>query len=415
MKALCILTVGLSVSLFGQEWTRFRGPNGTGISQEKAIPTQLSEVNLSWKVELPGMGHSSPVLWGEKIFLTTTGDDGGISALCVDANDGRTVWRKDFALKPFQKHKFNTFASSTPAVDSERVYIHYTEPGRYMLAALDHGGKMLWERDFGPYYSQHGSGTSPIIHDGLVIIGNEQGDSNPRAKSFIVAVDAKDGKTVWETARESSSAAYSTPCLYEKDGKAALIFNSEGHGIYALNPTDGKVLWDYPKAFDKRSVSSPVVAGDIIFGSCGSGGGGNYVAAIKAGNVLKGIAPKLTYTIKKSAPYVPTPVAREGLAWLWSDSGILTCIEAETGEVRYQERVGGNFFGSPIWVEGRLYAVSTSGEVVVVEASDTFKVLHRYPLNELCHTTPAVALGKMFIRTEKHLWCFGGPKAPERS
>jgi outer membrane protein assembly factor BamB len=114
--------------------------------------------------------------------------------------------------------------------------------------------------------------------------------------------------------------------------------------------------------------------------------------------------------MKKSAPYVPTGVAVGDLAWLWSDSGILTCLHAPTGEIRYQERVGGNFFGSPVWVDGRLYCVSTSGEIVVVEASDAFKVLHRYSLNELCHSTPAVALGHLFIRTEKHLWSIGGAK-----
>ena len=415
MKVVSILAFVLSVGIAsGQEWTRFRGPNGSGVSAEKSIPTHLSDAHVRWKVELPGVGHSSPVLWGEKVFITTTGDnEGGISALCLDAKDGRTIWKKDFPLRPFQRHKFNSFASSTPAVDAERVYILYNEPGRFILAALDHSGKLVWERDFGAFLSQHGSAISPMVHEGMVIVGNEQGDSNSikenaRAKSFIVAVNAKDGKTVWQTPRETLSVAYSTPCVFEKDGKTALIFNSEAHGIYAVNPSDGKVLWGVDKAFDKRCVSSPVVAGDIILGSCGSGGGGSFVTAVKA--PTNGGEPTLAYHARKSAPYVPTPVAVGGLAWLWSDAGVLTCIDVKSGEAKYVERVGGNFFGSPIWVDGRLFAVSTSGELAVVEASDTFKVLHRFPLGELCHTTPAVALGRMFVRTEKHLWCFGGPK-----
>jgi outer membrane protein assembly factor BamB len=419
MKVVSILAFVLSLGIAsGQEWVRFRGPNGSGISAEKSIPTHLSDAHVSWKVELPGVGHSSPVLWGEKVFITTTGDDqGGISVLCLEAKDGRTIWKKDFPLTPFQRHKFNSFASSTPAVDAERVYVLYNEPGRFILAALDHDGKLVWERDFGPFLSQHGSAISPIVHDGMVIVGNEQGDSNSirenaRAKSFIVAVNAKDGKTVWQTPRETLSVAYSTPCVFEKDGKAALIFNSEAHGIYAVNPSDGKVLWEYRKAFDKRSVSSPVVAGDIILGSCGSGGGGSFLTAVKA--PMNGGEPTLAYNVRKSAPYVPTPVVVGGLAWLWSDAGVLTCIDVKTGEAKYVERVGGNFFGSPIWVDGRLFAVSTSGEMVVVEAGDTFKVLHRFPLGELCHTTPAVAVGRMFVRTEKHLWCFGGPKPAKR-
>ena len=217
---------------------------------------------------------------------------------------------------------------------------------------------------------------------------------------------------MWQTPRETLSVAYSTPCVFEQDGKTALIFNSEAHGIYAVNPSDGKVLWEFDKAFDKRSVSSPVVAGDIILGSCGSGGGGSFVTAVKAPRNVG--VPAVAYQVRKSAPYVPTPVAVGNLAWLWSDAGVLTCIDVKSGEAKYVERVGGNFFGSPIWVDGRLFAVSTSGELVVVEASETFKVLHRLPLGELCHTTPAVALGRMFVRTEKHLWCFGGPKPANR-
>ena len=399
-----------------QEWSRFRGPNGTGISHAKTIPTAIGAADLRWKVELPGTGHSSPVLWGEQIFLTSTADQaGGISVLCLDANDGSLLWRQDFAHTPFARHQFNSFASSTPAVDAERVYVVWNEPEHYLLSALDHKGKLLWQRDFGAFVSQHGCGISPIVYDGKVILGNEQ-DSEKFVKevprtgtSFVVAVDTKTGRTIWQTPRQSAVVAYSTPCVYQPKGaKPALIFDSQGHGIYALNPEDGKLLWSYEQAFDKRCVSSPLLAGDIILGSCGTGGGGSFVTAIKAGDAKAGRSPELAYQIKKSAPYVPTGIAVGDRVWLWSDAGILTCLESATGVIRYQERVGGNFFGSPVWVEGRLFCVSTSGELVVAEASDKFNVLHRYALNELCHTTPAVALGRMFIRTEKHLWSFGG-------
>jgi outer membrane protein assembly factor BamB len=411
LLGLCFLALAASA----QEWTRFRGPNGTGISQAKTIPTEISNAHLRWKAELPGMGHSSPVLWGDRVFLTTTGDSaGGISVLCLDANDGRTLWRKDFSLNPFPRHKFNSFASSTPAVDEDKVYVVWNELAHYMLAALDHNGRVVWQRDLGPFLSQHGCGISPMVYNGKVFVGNEQGDSNSvpankDAKSFLVAVDAKDGKTVWQTPRTTLSAAYSTPCVYEpKDGKSALIFNSEAHGISALDPDTGKVLWSFEKAFDKRSVSSPVISGDLIFGSCGSGGGGNFVTAVKAPKA--GRVPELAYNMKKSANYVVTPVVYGDLAWFWSDGGILTCVQAKTGDIRYQERVGGNFFGSPVWIDGRLFAVSTSGELVVVPATDQFKVLHRYNLGELCHSTPAVAREQLLIRTENHLWCFAGTK-----
>jgi len=409
---------GCTLNLQAQEWSRFRGPNGTGVSQTRTVPTRISDGDINWKVELPGTGHSSPVLWGERIFLTSTGDkSGGLSVLCLDAQDGRQLWRRDFSLTPFSRHKFNSFASSTPAVDAERVYVVWNEPEHYMLAALDHSGKTIWQRDFGPFVSQHGCGISPIVYKDKVILGNEQDDmkfvkeQTRSGKSFVVAVDAKTGKTLWQTPRNSAVVAYSTPCVYDpKDGKPALIFNSQGHGIYALDPDTGKILWEYDQAFDKRSVSSPFIAGNIIFGSCGAGGGGNFVTAIKAGDATAGRKAELAYQIKKSAPYVPTGVVVGDLAWLWSDGGIVTCIDTATGNIRYQERVGGNFFGSPVWVDGRLFCVSTSGELVVLEASDKFNVLHRHPLNELCHSTPAVALGRMFIRTEQHLFSLGGAR-----
>lgn len=402
-----------------QEWTRFRGPNGTGISHTKTIPTNISDADLNWKIDLPGVGHSSPVLWGDRLFLTSTGDKaGGIFVLCFDATKGRLLWRRDFSLTPFARHKFNSFASSTPAVDAERVYVVWNEPEHYVLAALDHQGQTVWQRDFGPFVSQHGCGISPILYQDKVILGSEQDDvklvpEHPRSgESFVVAVDKKTGHTVWRTPRRSAVVAYSTPCVYEpKAGPAALVFNSQGQGIYGLDPQTGQPLWDYEQAFDKRSVSSPLIAGDLILGSCGSGGGGNFVTAIKpGGGAAEHAKAELVYQMKKSAPYVPTGIALGNRVWLWSDGGMLTCLEAPTGQIRYQERVGGNFFGSPVWIDGRLFCVSTSGELVIAEARDTFKVLHRYNLNELCHTTPAVALGRLFIRTESHLWSFGGPK-----
>jgi outer membrane protein assembly factor BamB len=410
----------LGAELPAQEWTRFRGPNGTGVSHAMTIPTNLTAGDVNWKIELPGVGHSSPVLWGDRIFLTCTGDDaGGLTVLCLSATDGKLLWRRDFPLAPFTRHKFNSFASATPAVTASAVYVVWNEPEHYFLTALDHNGEKIWQRDFGPFVSQHACGISPIVFGDKVILGGEQDGqefvpkTDRSGKSFIAAVDAKTGALIWQTPRRSVVVAYSTPCVREAgDGRRSLIFNSQGHGIYAVDPDTGRVLWDYEQAFGKRSVSSPFIAGDIIFGSCGSGGGGNYVVAIKAGDSVASGKPELAYEMKKSAPYVPTGVAVGDLAWLWSDGGILTCIHAPTGEIRYQERVGGNFFGSPVWVDGRLFCVSTTGELAIVEASDKFKVLHRFPLEELCHSTPAVSGGRLYIRTEKHLFSLGGEKTP---
>jgi len=423
LQTTIVITIAFTVCALrgaAQEWPRFRGPNGTGISHVKTVPSKITDSDINWKVELPGTGHSSPVLWGERIFLTTTGDkSGGISVLCLSVNAGRLLWRRDYSLTPFARHQFNSFATSTPAVDGERVYVVWNEPEHFRLAALNHDGELAWQRDFGPFVSQHGCGISPIVFENKVILGNEQDDakvvkeSTRSGKSFVVAVDATTGKTLWQTPRRSAVVSYSTPCVYEPEGgKSELIFSSQGHGIYAVDPDSGKVLWNYEQAFDKRAVSSPIIAGDIILGSCGSGGGGSFVTAVKVGDARAGRNPELAYQMKKSAPYVPTGITAGGLVWLWSDGGIVTCLDAATGSVRYQERVGGNYFGSPVLVDGRLFCVSTAGELVVVEASDRFNVLHRYPLNELCHSSPAVALGRMFVHTERHLISLGGAKQP---
>lgn len=417
LLSLLAALVACNAPLHAQEWARFRGPNGTGISEAKTIPTKVGDADINWKIELPGSGHSSPVLWGDRIFLTTTeGQQGGISVLCYDAKSGKQLWKSDFALPASHRHKFNSLASSTPAVDAERVYVLWDDPQHFVLTALDHAGKQVWQRDFGPYVSQHGCGGSPMVYEGKVYLSNEQ-ESAAQTKgpvdgvSSILAVDAKTGKTIWQTSRSTETAAYTTPCVYTPaGGKPQILFHSQAHGMYGVEPDSGKVLWQYEQAFDKRSCSSPLIAGDLILGSCGSGGGGNYVVAIKPGDPAKKTDATLAYEMKKSAPYVPTGIVKGDLAWLWSDGGILTCLHTPTGEVRFQERVGGNFFGSPVWVDGRLFCVSTAGELVVVEAADKFNVLHRHALGELCHTTPAVAGGKMYIRTERHLLSLGGSK-----
>ena len=390
-----------------QEWTRFRGPNGSGLSDAKTIPTTWTEKDINWKTPLPGAGHSSPAVWGDKIFLTTgDGQAGRIDALCLSAADGRVVWQKTFPFTAFPKHNYNSFASSSPAVDAQRVYICWSVPARCTLLALDHQGKMIWEKDLGPFVSQHGNGSSPILYRDKVILGNEQD-----GESFLIAVDAATGETRWKTSRKTAEAAYSTPCVFQpKDGQPELIFNSHAHGISALNPDNGKVLWEFASAFDKRSISSPLIAAGLIIGSCGSGGGGNILVAVRPGDAAGARKPELACSIRRSAPYVPTSICVDEHLFLWSDAGIVSCVMAATGEVKWQERVGGDFFGSPVCVDGRLFCVSSRGEVVVVEASDHFKLLAKNPLGELTHSTPAVAGGRMYIHTSKHLISIGGAK-----
>jgi outer membrane protein assembly factor BamB len=242
------------------------------------------------------------------------------------------------------------------------------------------------------------------VYQDKVVLANEQD-----GESFLVAVDAATGEVRWKRPRKTTQAAYSTPCLYQpKDGKPELIFNSQSHGISAIDPDNGNVLWEFEKAFDKRSVSSPVVAGDLIIGSCGSGGGGNFLVAIRPGDIAKSKPPELAYSIKRAAPYVPTSISLGDLLFLWGDGGIVSCVQASSGEIKWQERVGGDYFGSPVCIDGKLYCVSSRGEVVVIEASEHFKLLAKNSLGEQTHSTPAVAGGRMYIHTIRHLVSIGG-------
>jgi len=410
-SALAILITLLAFQLASaQEWTRFRGPNGTGISPAKTIPVRWTEEDHNWKVSLPGIGHSSPVLWGDRVYVTSADKKTARQyVLCLGVADGQVVWRREFESDPYRQHRFNCFASSTPPVDADRLYVCSTSDKAVVLRALDRRtGKDVWRRDLGPFDSNHGAGTSPMLWGELLVLTNDQ-----QGESFIIALDRKTGDVRWKTKRRTATkgTSYGTPCVRKiADGREELILLSRFHGVTGIEPSTGKVLWEIDSVFDKRNVSSPVLAGDLIIGSCGSGGGGNYLVAVTPGAAKKQAEPRLVYKITKSAPYVPTSVAYEDLLFLWSDDGIATCIESATGKELWRQRIGGKFFASPLWVDGRLYCISHDGEVVVLAASREFKELARISLGEGSYATPAIADGRMYLRTFSHLISIGGEK-----
>lgn len=415
------LFVSLLIGVFfpsparSQEWTRFRGPNGTGLSDAKTVPFKWEERDYNWKVELPAAGHSSPVLWGNKIFLTGADNEKTATrtVFCLNAVDGKVLWSQSHDSQVHGKHQLNSFASPTAAVDKDHAYFVWSAPEEYTLLALDHDGKEVWRRNLGPFVTKHTSGSSPIVFENLVVLSGDQ-EIEGGGKSFIIAVDRKTGETQWQIERQTGVMAFSTPCVYRlNEGPAELIFNSTSHGIFAVNPLNGHADWEVGKLFDKRSVSSPVVIsganhGDLILGSCGSGAGGNYLVAVHPGSVNQPDSGRLAYKVEKIAPYVPTPIAKGELLFLWSDSGIVSCLHSLSGEVIWRERVGGTFYGSPICVNDRLYCVSTDGDVVVVSASKKFELFAKNPLGEVSHSTPAVGGGRLYLRTYQHLVSIGG-------
>ncbi len=396
---LATLLVGPASS---QDWTRFRGPNGTGVSEASTVPTAWTEADYNWRVELKGIGHSAPVIWEDRIFVTSADEATALRhVLCLAVSDGRVLWQRDFPSEVHSKHIRNSFASSTPAVDADHVYLSWSKPEEYTLLALDHDGKDVWKRNLGPFAGQHSSGTSPIVYEDLVILNNEQD-----GPSFLLAVDAATGKDRWRTPRVANMVSYSTPCVYQgADGKPQLLFNSTAHGVVGIDPATGAALWEH-NCFTLRSCSSPVVFGDLILGSCGSGAGGNYVVGVRP--PADGRPAEEVFRLEGKVPYVPTPVTNGPLAFLWEDKGVVTCISAPEGKVLWRERVDGNFSGSPIRVGNHLYCLAEDGDCFVLEAGPKFHLIARNPTGETSRSTPSVSHGVLYLRTDSHLISLGG-------
>ncbi len=400
------------------EWSRFRGPNGSGISNATTVPIRWTENDYNWKAELPGIGHSSPVVWGNRVFVTC-GDHGTAkrSVVCLGTTDGRALWQRDYVSRTYPQHGDNCYATATPTVDAHGIVLTWTTPEQVLVLALDLDGREVWRRDLGPLISLQGSGSSPIPFEDLIVLANDQEDMNlspghksdspaPVGKSSLVALDRMTGKTRWQIKRQTSFAAYSTPCIYRTErGRAHLIFTNTAYGIIAVDPAAGKVQWEFGKPFLDRAISSPLVAPGLVIAGHGAGIRGMRYVAVRPGE--EGSKPTLGYEIRRSIPLVPTPLAKDGRLFLWTDDGVVSCLRLADGQMIWSGRAGGSYFGSPVWVNNRLYCVSKAGEVVVVAASDKFEVLARVRLGEPSFATPAVAGGVMYLRTRSHLFSIG--------
>lgn len=387
-------------------WDRFRGPNGSGIAEVKGLPTAWTAADYRWTVDLPGRGISSPVVWGDRVFVTAA-DETKLerSLLCYDARSGKLVWSSGVPFVKEKKHRHNTFASSTPAVDTERVYAFWQGRETSQLQAYDHAGKLVWSFEAGPYTSGHGGGISPVVVAGVVALNlNHEGDS------CLLGVDASTGKERWRVPRDSVRATYSTPCVFtDAAGRDVLVFTSWRHGFTAVDPESGNIVWELPDVFeptdaeDKRAIGSPFTAAGIVYGNSGFVGGKKIMAAIRPG-APGTTTPDTAFRVDRNVNHMPTGLVYDGLLFMWSDAGIVVCAKADTGKTVWQERIGGNFSGSPVCVDGKLYCVSEEGEVVVVAASEKFAELGRTMLDEGSASTPAAAGDALYLRTFSKLY-----------
>ena len=386
-----------------ENWDRFRGPNGAGQSDASGIPTKWTTQNILWRQPLPGVGHSSPVVWDDRLFVMS-GDPatGQQILLAINAHTGAPLWQRRFDSATYSMHQFNSYASSTPAVDDKQVYAMWLDDGRIKLAALTHDGDQVWSCDAGPFGEKHGFGKSTIVVHDLVVVATDS-----EAESAIVAFDRANGKVRWRVPRPSGTAAFASPCLFDSSAQQKLLLTlSTAAGLTAIDAGSRHVAWQgLAEAVPLRCVSSPIVAGGLVFISSGVGGNGKFLVAARPGSAES--PPTEAYRLQQSIPNVPTPVVAGDLLFLWHDRGYVSCYDVSTGERHFLERVGGNFHSSPVRIGDRIFCASREGEMVVLAADREFKVLARNTLDEPCHATPAVAHNRLYVRTESTLLCIG--------
>ncbi|MCA9011511.1 MAG: PQQ-binding-like beta-propeller repeat protein [Planctomycetaceae bacterium] len=406
MCRLCLLTLALIIcgmgsepkSLLAQNWPRFRGENGSGLSDLPGIPSAWTDDEYAWKIELPQVGHSSPIVWGKTLFITSATEGGGERFVhCLDADSGQERWQRSIQLNRSEKHQKNSWASSTPATDGRHVYVLFADDARQLVIAWDFSGNEVWRRDAGTYESEHGLGASPIVHDGLLLIPNDQ-----VGPSSLIALNTTTGDVVWQSERLPGTTSYSTPIIVS-NGQAGyqIIYLSQSNGITSLDPATGKLNWK-TVPLPSRTVASPIESNGLIFATSGGGGTGKYLVALQSAPAVSDES-RIVYERKTTLPYVPSMIAHNGMLFLWGDKGILVCLELLTGKEIWSHRIEGGFSGSPICIEDRIYCVTESGDVVVIRAGNQFEELGRTPLHDDCHSTPAVANGHLYLRTFRHL------------
>ena len=409
-----MLTIGLLLSsrAWGADWPRFRGPNGTGIATDKNVPVHWTEANVLWKTVIPGQGNSSPIVWGNHVFLQSADASGKERYLiCLSANDGKILWTRAVPSSKAYIHSLNTWASSTPATDGQNVYALFWDGSAVALYAFDFQGNQIWKHDLGGFTSQHGPGASPIVHEGKVFfLFDQDNDYWLTPSSKLIALDAKSGKTAWEVQRKAFRACYSTPFILDDPVRGPELIVASTAGIAGYQPHTGKENWNWTWHFDRmalRTVASPVFGQGLIFANSGDGSGERNTVAVRPGKNGGSDSPRLVWENKKILPYVPSMLAWEDYLFAVNDKGLALCYLAQTGKPLWNEHLANGFSASPVLIDAKIYAVSEDGEVFIFPAAPSFKQLAKNSIGEKVRATPAVANNRLFIRGQQHLFCIG--------
>ncbi len=387
-------------------WTRFRGPNGTGVLESFHGPLPWNNSQVLHRVKLPGGGNGSPAIIDNTAYLQAADKEKQTRSLvAIDLSSGAIKWKKDSPFPLYSIHQFSSYASSTPCVDSDRIYNVWGSPESLVVEAYDHQGEKLWSRDLGTYVSQHGFGSSPMRVDDLVIVFNSQDAMElppgvAAGTDKIVALKAATGEIAWERQLSPTRVCYGVPVIDKVDGKLAILNANSAEGFFALDVSSGeKIFSSLP--FGKRVCCSCSFNDEIIVASEGSGGGGNIVVAYdrKTG--------KERFRLEKAASYVPTTILHGDKLFVWADNGIVSSVDAYSGKVLASKRIGGNFSASPVLLGDKLVNISHEGVVTILSADDKLKELGSIELEQVSRATLAATPEKLLVRTDEQLWIIG--------
>ena len=415
--SLLLLIVGIvswtPVFARAENWPGWRGPRGDGTSLEEDIPTAWdgkTMENIAWRAPVPGRSHSSPIVWEDKVLLSTCLEEQGQRVLvCFDRRTGRLLWQQTVLEAPLEKlHRLNSYASGTPATDGQQVYVAYLEadfgskkevtPGNIVVAAYSLDGRQRWLVRPGRFSSVHGFCTSPVLFDNLVIInGDHDGDS------FIFGLDRETGRTVWKKPRRHKTRSYCTPIIRQIAGRTQMVF-SGSKCVVSLDPRDGSEHW-YLDGPTEQFVASLVYNGRMFFLTAGFPE--YHILAIRPDGTGDITETHIAWRTTRGCAYVPSPIVEGDFFLVTSDNGIVSCFDADTGHRHWMERMAPHYSASPVSAEGRIYLTDDTGKTCIVRPAVEHDVIAENELGENCYASPAISQGQIFLRGESHLYCIG--------
>jgi outer membrane protein assembly factor BamB len=382
-------------------WPRWRGPSGQGlVAPGKYANTWSPTSNVKWRSRLPGTGNSSPIVWEDRVYVTTAQEFGGkLSLVAIARADGRKLWETFVPQQGVERvHEKNGYASATPATDGRLIYASF---GRHGLVAFDRDGKIVWHRRFGVIDNYHGPAGSPVLYKDRVFLYQDHNGTTGQS-AFVAAFDAQTGKTLWETPR-TETVGWGTPVMITAGGRDELVVNSQRR-VAAYDPLTGKELWTV-RGMTFEVIPTPVVGDNLVFASSGRAG---PTFAIRPGGSGDVTSTHVVWSTPKGSPFVPSGVVHDGLLYLINDmQSILTVYEAKSGDLVYQGRLGvaqrEGFSASPVVVNGEVFLTNDDGETFVVKAGREFNLMHTNTLGERTLASPALVDGVWYWRTASSL------------